>query len=202
MRLLYSAYCAGVRTYLSSREHHAALNTLAEDAPMGALIFDAIGHPIAENPFFRRLMSGEPERDRVRAAAAQFVVSMLAGRYASTQHRLRRTSTEIETYAGCYRLAATFFADEFSPDAGRVIVFVDKVAALALDANQLGHQYSLTGRQIEIAQLVRKGRSPREIASALGITLNTTRRHLERVYLKLDVHSRASAAAKLAGGDR
>jgi DNA-binding NarL/FixJ family response regulator len=58
----------------------------------------------------------------------------------------------------------------------------------------------LTRREIEVAQLLRAGQSTSQIASELGISINTARRHVERILLKLDVHNRTAAAAKLSGG--
>jgi DNA-binding CsgD family transcriptional regulator len=37
------------------------------------------------------------------------------------------------------------------------------------------------------------------MGSKLGISVNTARRHIERILLKLDVHNRTAAAAKLLG---
>ena len=199
MRLLAPACCIGLRTYLSFRENLAALNTLAEDATVGILMFDGKGHLTGENASFRRLMDAEPERDRVRADSAHIVRTVLAGPCSTAQHSLRRTRTELQTSTARYQLVVTLFANEVISTAARAIVLVEKIQPAMIDAHRLDQQYSLTQREIEVAQLLRKGLSTKQISELLGITLNTTRRHLEHIYLKLEVHSRASAAAKLAG---
>jgi len=48
----------------------------------------------------------------------------------------------------------------------------------------------LTTREKDIAQLVRQGLSRKEIASACGIAVATTKRHLESLYTKLGIHDR------------
>ena len=53
--------------------------------------------------------------------------------------------------------------------------------------------------QIETAMLVRRGLPTRQIANELGISVNTARRHVERILLKLDVNNRTAAAAKISG---
>jgi DNA-binding NarL/FixJ family response regulator len=65
--------------------------------------------------------------------------------------------------------------------------------------SQLASRFKLTKRETEVAQLVRDGLSTRDIASVLGVSINTARRHVESVLLKLNVHSRAAAVSRLAG---
>jgi DNA-binding NarL/FixJ family response regulator len=54
----------------------------------------------------------------------------------------------------------------------------------------------LTGREREVLELVVRGLSNKEIAEALVITANTVKRHLKAIFEKLEVHTRAAAAAK------
>lgn len=55
----------------------------------------------------------------------------------------------------------------------------------------------LTMRELEVLQLLAKGRLQKNIASALGMSVNTLRTHLRSIYEKLHVHSRAEAVMKL-----
>lgn len=52
----------------------------------------------------------------------------------------------------------------------------------------------LTDREVEVLRLVARGRSNREVAERLVISPKTVGRHLENVYAKIDVSSRAAAA--------
>ncbi len=54
-------------------------------------------------------------------------------------------------------------------------------------------------REAEVLQLVAMGKDNGEISDQLGIALATVRKHLERIYLKLGVSSRAAAAARALG---
>ena len=54
---------------------------------------------------------------------------------------------------------------------------------------------ALTSRELEVLALVAAGKTNREIGSALLISDHTVRRHLQNVFVKLDVPSRAAAAA-------
>jgi DNA-binding CsgD family transcriptional regulator len=53
----------------------------------------------------------------------------------------------------------------------------------------------LTAREAEVLRLVAAGQTNRQIAAALGISDHTVRRHLQNVFARLGVPSRAAAAA-------
>jgi DNA-binding NarL/FixJ family response regulator len=55
---------------------------------------------------------------------------------------------------------------------------------------------TLTDREHQVLELVAQGMTNKEIAQALFISANTVKRHLKAVFRKLDVHTRAAAAAK------
>jgi DNA-binding NarL/FixJ family response regulator len=56
----------------------------------------------------------------------------------------------------------------------------------------------LTPREREVAELVAGGRTSREAASALGVSVRTVENMLQRVYTKLDIQDRASLIDMLA----
>jgi DNA-binding NarL/FixJ family response regulator len=55
--------------------------------------------------------------------------------------------------------------------------------------------HGLTARELEVLRLLAAGKSNREIASELVISDHTVRRHLQNIFRKLDVSSRAAATA-------
>ncbi len=54
----------------------------------------------------------------------------------------------------------------------------------------LGESRGLTSREVEVLQLLCKGRSKSYIAESLFISENTVRSHAKHIYAKLDVHSK------------
>jgi DNA-binding CsgD family transcriptional regulator len=60
----------------------------------------------------------------------------------------------------------------------------------------------LTERETEVLHHVAEGMRNREIAQALWIAPGTVRKHLENIYAKLGVHSRAAAAARVQRAER
>lgn len=200
-RLLYPAYCAGLRTYLAFRQNGAALSALAEDAAIGVLVFDKNGRVARENAFFQQMTCCEPERDRLRAEVAHVIRGLLSlPLQASVSGPTRRANSEFRTATGHYRIVATYLEHPCLHDSVHAIALVDRAESHRIDGRELAARFSLTQREIESALLLRNGLSSRQIASHLGISVNTARRHIERVLLKLDVHSRSAAAAKLSGG--
>ena len=54
---------------------------------------------------------------------------------------------------------------------------------------------SLTPRELEIVTLITHGRSNREIAEELVLSVRTVERHIENIYAKLGLHGKAARAA-------
>jgi DNA-binding CsgD family transcriptional regulator len=54
----------------------------------------------------------------------------------------------------------------------------------------------LTEREWEVLEWVAKGKRNKEIASLMGVSVNTVRKHLEHVFPKLGVRTRTAAVAK------
>lgn len=55
---------------------------------------------------------------------------------------------------------------------------------------------ALTKRELEVMRLVAQGKKTKGIANTLGLSERTVRTHLERLFLRLRVHSRAQAVAR------
>jgi len=53
---------------------------------------------------------------------------------------------------------------------------------------------SLTARERRVLEEVAKGRTDKEVAAALGLTAKTARNYLDRIFTKLNVHTRTEAA--------
>lgn len=79
------------------------------------------------------------------------------------------------------------------PDAARLRVLQRTADMPSAPAGQA--EAVLTAREIEVLAHVAAGRTNREIASALTISQHTVGRHLENVFAKLGVKSRAAATA-------
>jgi DNA-binding NarL/FixJ family response regulator len=55
---------------------------------------------------------------------------------------------------------------------------------------------SLSEREWEVLELMRQGRTNKEIAAALLVTVNTVKKHAQSIFTKLEVNTRAEAVAR------
>jgi len=101
------------------------------------------------------------------------------------------TTDDIERAYTEHRIFACFEKQTFDRHAFLRTVNEARDAAQASDVLA-----QLTRREREVLELVAQGLSNKEIAKALVITTNTVKRHLKSIFEKLEVHTRAAAAAK------
>lgn len=73
-------------------------------------------------------------------------------------------------------------------------------ASIDEGCERLGSQRGLTAREVEVLQLLCKGRSKSYIAESLFISENTVRSHSKHIYAKLDVHSKQEILDLIAQG--
>ena len=59
-----------------------------------------------------------------------------------------------------------------------------------------GNEYGLSGREVEVLQLVARGLRNKEIAEELSLSPHTVERHLENIYGKMDAKGRADAVIR------
>jgi DNA-binding CsgD family transcriptional regulator len=79
---------------------------------------------------------------------------------------------------------------------------VERLEPLSLKLWRHASELPLTGREIEVLELLARGRPRAEIASRLGVHENTAINHCRNLYAKLGVHSRAELVELLHGGQR
>jgi DNA-binding NarL/FixJ family response regulator len=73
-------------------------------------------------------------------------------------------------------------------------IYIDAI----IPANDALHPH-LSPRELDIARLIAKGLANKTIAAALGLRPSTVGTYTKRIYLKLNVNSRAEMVAKLLG---
>lgn len=133
-------------------------------------------YPVASN---RCLYRGQPyEAARARLELAAVLISLDRTERARDEARLAREAFEM--------LGASFSA------ARARLLLEDIDRREGLDGS------GLTPHQIEILRLVSQGLNDRQIASALAISEHTVHRHVANVLMRLNVPTRAAAAAHAA----
>jgi DNA-binding CsgD family transcriptional regulator len=71
------------------------------------------------------------------------------------------------------------------------------VRSRGADVHAFRRRYRLSARESQITELILRGCGNREISTALGITVTTTKKHLGRIFDKVGVDSRGQLVAKL-----
>jgi DNA-binding CsgD family transcriptional regulator len=150
---------------------------------------------------------------RALAGRAQGAVRLAEGDAASAIEALRESCVEWQALQAPYEaaraemligLACRELGDEVTAgmelDAARSVFehlgaapALDRLEELSAPRRQL--PAGLTAREVEILGLVAAGKTNREIAEALDISDHTVRRHLQNIFVKIGVSSRAAATA-------
>jgi DNA-binding NarL/FixJ family response regulator len=86
-------------------------------------------------------------------------------------------------------------AFHYSDEAARELRRLGRVVARAGGREGAADPLGLTRRELEVMELVAAGKTNREIARALFLSVRTVDRHLSRIFVKLDVNSRAAATS-------
>lgn len=94
--------------------------------------------------------------------------------------------------------SAAFFKI-FSSLASRAHVSKERVSGEKPSIESLFTSLSFTPQQVQVARLMVDGLDNDQIASELGISVNTVKYHLKNIYQKLDVDCRLKAIQKLTG---
>lgn len=71
--------------------------------------------------------------------------------------------------------------------------FIDEVQKLAVESDPLS---SLSDREREVLYLMSDGLTNKQIAEALTVSVNTVKKHIQNIFTKLNVESRAAAVAR------
>jgi DNA-binding NarL/FixJ family response regulator len=82
-----------------------------------------------------------------------------------------------------------------SPEIARKVV-----AALQMTSPIEPPEHALTPHEARIIRLLAEGDSYQEVGERLGVTVNTVRNHIRRIYEKLHVHTKSEAVSKALRG--
>ena len=128
------------------------------------------------------------------APAAATALRTAIAKFRSLEMPFEQAKARVLLAAACTKLGDDDAA-ELELEAARV-AFASLGAVTELDRlTRPGDRTSLTARECEVIRLVAAGRTNRDIASELMISEHTVARHLQNIFVKLGVTSRAAATA-------
>jgi DNA-binding CsgD family transcriptional regulator len=151
----------------------------------------AAGRPEAAEAAFDRALAA---LDRVSLPFERARVELAAGAFLRRAGRRRRAVALLETAHQRFRVLGA------APYAERC---VSELAASGLHPADRGDRYraGLTSQELVVARLAAAGRSNREVAGELVVSVKTVEFHLRNVFHKLGVTSRRELGARLAALD-
>lgn len=162
-------------------------------------MFARNGVALHRNAALRGLLAEDQEGDRIERAIGAVARALCAGGGKSRKSAPPLLSLPaagtLRTGGGSYLLFGAYLPVSELP--GRVLVAVEREGLPLPSAAHLMQRWGLTRRQAEVARLLARGMTDKAVATKLGITRHTARRHTERVLSKLGVQSRAAVASRL-----
>lgn len=198
-RLLLPAFKAGSRAFALAGRRRQRLQATLDLLQEGVAVCRD-GTETYRNRALRRLLSAEDRRDELLAAVVRCADQWTAvGAERGIPGEPRDASAEVTTPTNRYRLAASLLEDGGDGTPATVLVVVRPAVPPLPDESELRERYGLTPRQAEVAVLLARGRSNREIADRLTISPHTARHHAQRVLEKTGVDSRKALGMYLLG---
>ena len=180
------------------RAWRSTLGQVCDDMNAGMAIFRRGGvGEVARNTRWSELLDAEPERDRL----LELIRRQLEYTGAPVGS-FREDYWELELSGRRYRLTARQAgAGTLLPEAG-VLVLMDCLSPELPTTRELRVSFGLQGREPQVALLAAEGLSNAEIAQLLRLSAHTVRHYLERVLVRLGLHSRKALALHLMANER
>jgi DNA-binding NarL/FixJ family response regulator len=168
----------------SCRSYGEALGCLRRDRYVLAILDLSLSDSVVRRRDGQGLSGEELEGYRLLMAAREAGVPTVVVSGISAPDKVERAYAEQDALA--YLAKQTF-------DRGAFLQAIEDVRSAGALGGELGQ---LTPREREVLDLLAQGMTNKRIAEALVITTNTVKRHLKAIFSKLEVHTRAAAAAK------
>lgn len=204
--LILPAFKAAVR-HLQQEQLRGAQLVNAMDRLAGAMwLWSREGVELHRNPALERLLVDQGVEEELRAEAADLVraCGLFRGNTKSEPTLAELPAGErvvTSGQGGRIRMRAVFLGSQLQGPAELVLVEVECPGPILPQATALQARWGLTHRQAEVALLLARGASNRDVARALSISLHTVRSHAEVVFQKLGIHSRKALGLRLISRD-
>lgn len=201
--ILYPAFAAGTRAVATFDAHRQVLGRTIDALDIPCALYTAEGACMHATPALRALLADAqlgPLLRQTMCAAARAVGYDLRDAAAPRLKEPDAVACVVRDRGMTYRLLVTSVGVEGVGSSAILLVRVTSSQPLLPSEAMLRQQYGLTTREAEIARYIAEGLTSHAIADRCGLSPHTVRRHTERVFARLGVHSRAAVAARVTNG--
>lgn len=157
---------------------------LLDHVDVACLMVDASGRRLAETPSARTLIETHEHRPEIQDAIDALVATALSIRRADGAARIVG-----DREVSGLTLRAVLVPVALAPVC-TIMVLISGAARGGITELSLRQRFQLTPREAQVARLLCDGELTRSIATRLGISVHTVRRHTERVLEKAGVNRR------------
>jgi DNA-binding CsgD family transcriptional regulator len=200
--LLLPAVRSGAAMFARWGATTALLGSLMDELQHPVLVLDSQGRERLRSRALTNVLSAVQDGDvilRAMISAGNKILQLrkVNGKTASSLP-LDVGERILRTPAATYGIAACAIPAMWTNAPG-VLIYLRTGSPPLPDERSIAAATQLTAREAEVARCLAEGLSNRDIATRLGISRHTVRHHAERIFDKLDVHSRKALALKLFG---
>lgn len=200
MRVAFPAFKAGAWALAARANPQPDVAHVLDALGESLLVCDSRGHELHRSKRLDDILSADPEREFVLGEMRALGHSLTPRLAHDRGHPRWPVGTlEVVTAAARYRVRGAFAGEGLVGHETSVLVALERADRGLPTAQQLAAYHGLTPREAEVALLLARGLSNREIADRLSLSLSTVRHHAEWVFTKLSVHSRKALGLRLMG---
>ena len=203
LRLLYPAFESFAQAHArfgnASEARVLAFAEAVDAFEFPLLLTDVDGNELHWNRALVRLLEQERTEDRLLEVIhgwARYLAQLRKARSEEGFREPTRPPRVVLTSQGRYRIYGVPLGPALLGQEGALIT-LQRVGLPLPTLAALRERFALTPREAEVALLLARGHTDREIAESLTISYSTARHHAEHALQKLDVRSRAGVAARL-----
>ena len=200
LNLLLPSFRAGMIGVKNSLGARSDLSILLDSSGSAVRVYTCNGAIIHETAAVSGMLKRDTEGNAVRAKMDSFALQMSTrcrgggsgGTTKSQDGQLAATcALEYATLVAAYSITGSI-ASVPAPYGPVIVVTLHCPRPVVLTDVELAANFGLSSREVAVARHIAAGASSKEIASSLGISLHTARRHAERVLAKMGIQSRAA----------
>ena len=174
-----------------------AVTTVLDDLGIAACVFGPRGLELHRSSRMRELLSEEPDADALLLTMRALACDLFDQRCEPSAIPVARAVREVAGVRAARRLRGVLLpSGSVCPDPVVVVELERSDPSLPL-LGDLVSRCGLTPREAEVALLLAKGGSDREIARQLALSPHTVRKHVEHIFDKLRLHSRKALLLRL-----